>query len=121
MDAQRGLESYLETIYTLFGVTMAVNHADGTMFVSVIFYPIAATKAALSVGAGWWALLFIPTGLAVGVAIAYVGRKLIYVMMRPVMESRRLKRSKGWVQWIVGGPVVLLYIMLPYAIVGAGI
>lgn len=99
---------------------MAVNHADGTMFVSVIFYPIAATKAALSAGAGWWALLFIPAGLAVGVAIAYLGRKLIYAIMRPVMESG-LERSKSWVQWILDAPLFLLYIILPYAIVGAGV
>ncbi len=64
-----------------------VNHVDGTMFVSPIIYPIAATMAAASAGAGWFALLFIPAGLAVGVVIAYVGRKLIYAMMRPVMAT----------------------------------
>ncbi len=99
---------------------MAVNHVDVTMFASVIFYPIAATKGAASAGAGWFAVLFIPVGLAVGVAIACAGRKLIYAMMRPVMELG-LEKSKSWVQWIVGGPVFLLYFILPYAIVGAGV
>jgi hypothetical protein len=99
---------------------MAVNHVDGTMFASVVFYPIVATKAAVSAGAGWFAVLFIPGGLVVGAAIAYIGRKLIYAMMRPVVQ-RGLDRCSAWVEWIVGYPLLLLYMILPFAIVVAGV
>jgi hypothetical protein len=56
---------------------MAVNHADGTMFVSIVFYPIAAAITAAHAGAGWFTVLFIPASLAVGVAVIYAGRKII--------------------------------------------
>lgn len=32
---------------------MVVNHVDGTMFVSVLFFPIGAVIGAYSAGAGW--------------------------------------------------------------------
>ncbi len=99
---------------------MAVNYVDGTMFVSVIFYPIAATKAATLAGAGWFAILFVPAGLAVGVGITYVGRKLIYGVMRLHRESRLLERF-AWLQWILAPPCFCLYFLLPIAIVCAGV
>ena len=98
---------------------MAVNHADGMMFASVVFYPIVATKAALSADAGWIAAFFIPAGLAVGVGVTYVGRKIIYSMME--CGLKRTEAFKGWVQQIVGMPMLLLYLILPLAIPGAGI
>ena len=52
---------------------MAVNHADGTMFVAVPVYPIAAGIGAARAGAGWLTPLFIVAGLAVGLCITVVG------------------------------------------------
>ena len=99
---------------------MAVNHADGTMFVSIVFYPIAAAITAAHAGAGWFTVLFKPASLAVGVAVIYAGRKIIYSMMDFGM-SRVSKAPKGWLQQVVAAPMMLLYIILPYAIVWAGV
>jgi hypothetical protein len=99
---------------------MAVNHADGTMFVSVLFYPIAAAIAAAHSGAGWFTVLFIPAGLAIGIGVCYMGRKLIYSLVGFGL-SRTSKTSKSWIQQVAFAPFFVLYMILPYAIGWAGI
>ena len=81
---------------------MAVNHADGTMFVSVLFFPVAAAVGAHSAGAGWFTALFVPFGLAIGCAVAYAGRKLIYGVLGFAMKT-----PKGWMQHVVSVPVMI--------------
>jgi hypothetical protein len=98
---------------------MAVNHIDGTMFVSVLFYPIAAGLGAARAGAGLFTVFFIPVGLAVGIGVTYVGRKLIYLLMDFFLS--RFSNSRSWIQWVVGGPLLILYVILPYVIVWMGI
>jgi hypothetical protein len=98
----------------MFGVSMAVNHADGTMFVSVLFYPIAAGLAATSARAGWFTILFVAAGVPVGVAIAFLGRQLIYLLMGFFLRRFPPETTSTWVSWVVGGPLFLAYIILPY-------
>ena len=99
---------------------MAVNHADGTLFVSIVFYPIAAGKAAISAQAGWFTILFVAASIPVGFAVISAGRKLIYWMMDLALGRDSEKHSK-WFQNIIGVPVFLAYFLLPLAITGAGI
>ena len=86
------------------------------MFVSVLFFPVAAAVGAHSAGAGWFTALFVPFGLAIGCAVAYAGRKLIYGVLGFAMKT-----PKGWMQHVVSVPVMILYIILPYAIVWIGV
>lgn len=99
---------------------MAVNHADGTLFFSVMFYPIAAGKAAIGAQAGWFTILFVAVSIPFGIAINAGGRKLIYFGMNMILGMEPEKRSM-WFQWLIGGPALLVYFVLPYAIVGAGV
>jgi hypothetical protein len=98
---------------------MAVNHADGTLFASVLFYPVVAAMAGASAGAGWFTALLIPAGLALGLAVTCIGRRLIYLMMAAVVK--RTWTVKGWAEWILGVPMLVLYFTLPYSIVAAGL
>jgi hypothetical protein len=98
---------------------MAVNHADGTMFVSIVMYPIVAGKAALSQGLGWLMLPFFPFSICVGVVVIYLGRKLIYGILDPCFK--RLEPMKVWAQQILGMPLFILYFVLPYAIICTGL
>ena len=91
---------------------MAVNHVDGTMFASVIFYPVAAAIGAGQANVGWLAVFFIPAGLAFGVGVIYVGRKLIYSIIGFGMVCMA-KLPEGWLQQVVGLPFFLLYFTLP--------
>jgi hypothetical protein len=95
---------------------MAVNHADGTLFVSIVFYPIAAAAGAAHAGAGWFSILFIPAGLALGAGIIAVGRPLVYAITGFGL-SRGSKIPKGWLQQIFFAPFFLLYMILPLVIV----
>jgi hypothetical protein len=99
---------------------MAVNHADGTMFVSVVFFPIAAAVAASRAGAGWFTILFVPAGLAVGIGVIYVGRKFVYAITGFAL-SRVENLPDTWIQQVAIAPFFLSYLILPYAIVWAGV
>jgi hypothetical protein len=99
---------------------MAVNHADGTLILSVLFYPVAAVIGAASAGAGWLAFFFIPMGLVAGGAVAYASRKFIYGILGFAM-NRASKVSPGWVKQMVALPVMILYLLLPYAFVWTGV
>jgi len=99
---------------------MAVNHADGTMFTSIVFYPIAAGIGARSAGAGWLTALFVVAGIAVGIGVIYVGRKVIY----PVLEfgmSRASRISTSWLQQVAAAPLLILYLLLPFMIICGGV
>ena len=99
---------------------MAVNLVDGTMFVSIVFYPIAAGVGAAHAGAGWFTVLFIPVGLAAGLGINHVGRGLVYLITGFGLSCTS-KLPKGWIQDVFFAPFGLLYIILPYAIIWAGV
>lgn len=99
---------------------MAVNHADGMIFTSVIFCPIAAAVGAAHAGAGWLTILFIPVGLAAGVGIIYVGGKLVYAITGFGL-SRASKMPQSWIQQVFFAPFFLLYMILPLAILWAGV
>ena len=59
---------------------MAVNHADGIVFTSIIFYPVVAGWTAISGGAGWFSILFIVISIGIGYFFIRFGRPLIYYM-----------------------------------------
>lgn len=99
---------------------MPVNHADGTLFFSVILYPLAAGKAAIDAHAGWFTILFVAVSIPFGIAVNFAGRKLVYSCTEFLLGKEPDSRSK-WLQWLVAGPAVVTYVVLPYAIVGAGL
>lgn len=99
---------------------MAINHADGTLFFSVILYPIAAGVGAAHAGASWLTIFFVPIGLAIGAGIIYIGRKLVYFISEYGLDCIS-KMSKGWVRQVVTAPFFLLYVLLPLVIVWGGV
>jgi hypothetical protein len=99
---------------------MAINHADGTMISSLLLYPVAAGIGAARAGAGWWTILFVPAGLAIGVGVVYLGRKLVYLITGLGLNGAS-GTSKGWFKQIFFLPFLLLYIVLPIAIAYGGI
>ncbi len=99
---------------------MAINHADGMMFGSLLLYPVAAGIGAAHAGAGWWTILFVPTGLAIGIGVVYLGRKLVYAITGFGL-NRASGMSKGWFKQILFLPFFLLYMILPIAIAYGGI
>jgi hypothetical protein len=99
---------------------MAVNHADGTLFVSILFYPTAAALAAARNGADWFTILFALAGLAFGVLVIYLGRKLVYAITHFGLYLASKIRNK-WIQQVFFTPFFLLYLILPYATIWTGI
>ena len=99
---------------------MAVNHADGIMFVSVVLYPIAAAIGAGQADAGWLAVLFAPAGLAFGIGVIYLGRKLVYSIIGFGMDYTA-KLPDGWRQQVASLPFFLLYFTLPLLIIYLGV
>jgi hypothetical protein len=100
---------------------MAINHADGTMFASVLAYPFAAGAGAAQAGAGWLAVLFVPAGLAIGIGACYVGRTIIYSIMGMVLNHSALRLQRQWLQNVVLVPFLVLYMVLPYTITAGGL
>lgn len=100
---------------------MAVNHADGMFFASVVLYPIAAGSAAFSAGARWTTPLFAVVGLAIGVMAVLVSRFALYSLMGRVCKLRMTQDENGWPAWIIGGPLMLGYFVYPIAVTGIGI
>jgi hypothetical protein len=99
---------------------MAVNHADGMLFVSTVLYPIAAGMGAADAGARWLMVLFIPAGLAVGIGIVYVGRKLIYAITGFGLNATK-RIHKGWLQQVFFAPFFIFYLFTPLAIIAGGV
>jgi hypothetical protein len=99
---------------------MAINHADGMTFTSVIFCPIAAGAGAAHAGAGWFTVLFIPVGFAIGVGLFRYARAPVYAITGFGL-SRTSKMSRRWVQQVVMLPFFLVYMILPIAIVWGGV
>jgi hypothetical protein len=78
---------------------MAVNHADGMIFTSVIIYPIAAAVGAAHAGAGWLTVFFIPVGLAAGIGVFRFGRAPVYAITGFGL-SHASKMPRNWIQQI---------------------
>jgi hypothetical protein len=99
---------------------MAVNHADGMLFISIIFYPTAAAKAAARAGAGGFTFLFLVAGIAFGALVIFLGRKLVYAITGFGLRLAS-KIHINWIQQIVFVPLFVLYFILPFATIWAGI
>lgn len=102
-------------------INMAVNHADGMRFASVVLYPIAAGYGAFGAGARWTTPLFVVAGLAIGVLTVLVSRFVLYSLMGRVLSSRMMQDENGWPAWIIGAPLMLVYFVYPIAIAYLGI
>ncbi len=100
---------------------MAVNHADGMLFASVVLYPVAAGYGAFGAGARWTTPLFVVAGLAIGVLTVLVSRFVLYSLMGRVFNLRMMQDENGWPAWIIGGPLMLVYFVYPMAIAYLGI
>lgn len=98
---------------------MAVNHADGTMVSSLFIYPIAAMGGAADAGAGWYAALFFPVGLLVGFGVFSIGRVVVYGLLGPRLEWA--DKYQGWVRTLIDVLLFFSYLVLPIAIMGAGL
>ena len=99
---------------------MAVNHADGTLFVSVPMYPIVGTYAAFIAGARWSLPVFLVAGLAFGVCIVTASRFALYRGMKHILDSQVMRNANGWPALIAGPPLMLVYIAFPYAVTALG-
>ena len=99
---------------------MPVNHADGQLILSVPLYPIAAGVSAAHAGAGWFTILFIPAGLAIGLGICRFGRPLVYAVTGFGL-SRSSKIHNRALQTVVFLPFFLLYMILPVAMACGGL
>lgn len=100
---------------------MAVNHIDGMLFASVVFYPVAAGVAAFGAGSRFTMPLFVVGGLAIGVLTVRASRFAFYFIMGRLLTSRMMQNETGWAAWIIGVPLMLFYILLPIAITIVGI
>ena len=98
---------------------MAVNYCDGNLFASILLYPIMAVKGAASAGAGWMSLAFAPAGLAIGIAVVYFGRPIVYAILRFGIEHCG-KIKNGWLKQFSFAPFALLYLILPWVFIGLG-
>jgi hypothetical protein len=105
----------------MFGVSfMAVNHADGQLIFAVPLYPLAAGVAAFHAGAGWFTILFIPVGLAIGLGVCRFGRPVVYSIMAFGLSRSSRAHSRG-IQTMVVLPFFVLYMILPIAFAWGGL
>ena len=91
-----------------------MNLADLTTLIALVGCPIAAGAQAASFHAGWYAVLFVAGGVAVGIAVAYLVRMVAYFIL---MGGTRAQKTRPWL--IV--PVLIGYMIVPFSIAAAGI
>jgi hypothetical protein len=95
------------------------NHADGTLFTgSFVLMPIAAGAGAIAVGAPWFTVPFAAAGFLFGLGIVNVGRVVTYSILG--FGLRVVTPMKPWAQEFLGMLFLVLYMILPYAFVWAG-
>jgi hypothetical protein len=113
---------------------MAVNLADGNLFVSMLLYPVVAMSAAFAAGARAFALLIFIAAFPIGYWYVMVTRAAFYWILRRLGKLLTGKYPEEYepdpkddqigrvlLSWIVGMPLLLLYVGGPLAIIFAGI
>lgn len=100
---------------------MAVNHIDGMLFASIVFYPIVAGAAAFGAGSRFTVPIFVAGGLTIGVLTVLTSRFAFYFIMGRLLTSQMMQNETGWAAWIIGVPLMLFYILLPFAITIVGL
>jgi len=98
---------------------MAVNHVDGQLFASLVAYPVIAAAASITRGASLLAIPAALIGFAVGLGFVTVGRWLIYTLFERVVGPPGRTHSHLY-QWLIAGPVCILYLVWPWLITAAG-
>lgn len=99
---------------------MAVNHADGQLFLSVPVYPVAAIVGSVYGGASWLAVILAPASLLVGIGVCKYGRSLVYSIIGSGL-GRSSQIKIRWIQSVAMFPYFLIYMILPVAIAWGGV
>ena len=93
---------------------MALNLADMTTLIAFVGCPIAAGAQAASLHVGWYIILFVGGGFAVGFALAYIVNRISYLIL---MKGTKAQETRPWLI----GPVLISYMLLPLALAVLGI
>lgn len=98
---------------------MSVNYCDTVMFASIpLFVAFAAAGTAQGRG-GWLAAVFVAPALAVGVGVAWVGRRTVYTVLGWGLRNCETIR-KQWLQQIAFLPFLIWYVVGPWIFLGIG-
>lgn len=96
---------------------MAVNYADGIMFVSVLFYPIAAGKGAIQAGGGFLSTCILTVfGAVIGIGTILIGRSFVYLIVGSGLRCAEKIRSEALKQ-VFFAPFFVFYLAVPPAII----
>lgn len=90
-----------------------MNAAELSTAITVLGCPAAAVLAAASEKAGWFTVLFVAVGLAIGVAAGYGVRLLAGLLLAAAGGSH----SRAWVGWTL----LFAYTIVPMALAVGGI
>jgi hypothetical protein len=100
---------------------MAVNHADGTLFASLLMYPAAAAYASIHNGGRWVTPFLVITSIGIGIAIITSARFVLYSLMERVIKSKLMANEDGWPALILGPPMMLIYLAFPIVVTSLGL
>lgn len=100
---------------------MAVNHADGILFASIWMYPATATYASIHNGGRWVTPFLVVASIGIGVAIITSARFVLYSLMERVIKSKRMANENGWSALLLGPPIMLFYLALPFVVTSLGL
>jgi hypothetical protein len=100
---------------------MAVNHADGTLFASILMYPAAAAYASIHNGGRWVTPFLVITSIGIGIAIITSARFVLYSLMERVIKSKLMANEDGWPALILGPLMMLIYLAFPIVVTSLGL
>ena len=100
---------------------MAVNHADGTLFASILMYPATAAYASIHNGGRWVTPFLVIASIGIGIAIITSARFVLYSLMERVIKSKLMANEDGWPALILGPPMMLIYLAFPIVVTSLGL
>lgn len=100
---------------------MAVNHADGTLFASILMYPATAAYASINNGGRWVTPLLVVASIGIGIAIITSARFVLYSLMERGIKSKLMANENGWPALILGPPIMLVYLAFPIVVTCLGL
>jgi hypothetical protein len=83
-----------------------VNAADLATVITFLGCSLIAPIVAVSEKAGWFAILFIALGVAIGLGAGYCVRSLAYFLLA---SGSSQSEARPWLGW----PLLLAYIIIP--------
>lgn len=100
---------------------MAVNYCDGFMLIGAMpLYPFYAAKGAAHEGAGWFSVGFAPIGLVIGIGAAWIGRPVVYAVLKFGIDRCETIHST-WLQQCLFAPFAAWYLIAPWCFIGGGL